>query len=230
MNIKSVTLTNKGYIDYTHNLLNSIKKFESDVDLRIFTLDDESFNYFQQHHNDVIKYDTNVSEEFVGQKSEGFGNLMIVKFEIIYKSLNEFDYVLYIDGDIVVRDNIMNYLLSKSKNKDIVFLNDKRPSKPNLINMCAGFMFIKSSKKTQKFFNPENINSKKFNDYTTHDQTYINRNLAKFNYASLPLDLFPNGPHYYKNYETLKPKIIHFNYLLGDKKKDEMIKYNQWFL
>ena len=46
----------------------------------------------------------------------------------------------------------------------------------------------------------------------------------------MPLDLFPNGPHYYKNYETLKPKIIHFNYLLGDKKKDEMIKYNQWFL
>ena len=46
MNIKSVTFTNKGYIDYTHNLLNSIKKFESDVDLRIFTLDEESFNYF----------------------------------------------------------------------------------------------------------------------------------------------------------------------------------------
>ena len=152
MNIKSVTFTNKGYIDYTHNLLNSIKKFESDVDLRIFTLDDESFNYFQQHHNDVIKYDTNVAEEFVGQKSEGFGNLMIVKFEIIYKSLNEFDYVLYIDGDIVVRDKIMNYLLSKSKNKDIVFQNDKRPSKPNLINMCAGFMFIKSSKKNTKIF------------------------------------------------------------------------------
>ena len=71
MNIKSVTFTNKGYIDYTHNLLNSIKKFESDVDLRIFTLDDESFNYFQQHHNDVIKYDTNVSEEFVGKSQKG---------------------------------------------------------------------------------------------------------------------------------------------------------------
>ena len=45
----------------------------------------------------------------------------------------------------------MNYLLSKSKNKDIVFQNDKRPSKPNLINMCAGFMFIKSSKKRKNF-------------------------------------------------------------------------------
>ena len=230
MKTKSITFTNKGYVEYTHNLITSIQKFQSDVDLRIFTLDDESYEYFNNIHHDVVRYETNVSDEFVGQKSEGFGNLMVVKFEIIYESLKNYDYVLYIDGDIVVKEKIMDYLISKSKYKDIVFQNDKRPSKPNLINMCAGFMFIKSSKKTLKFFNPENIDKDKFNKYTTHDQTHINRNLAKFNYVSLPLNLFPNGPHYYKNFETLKPKIIHFNYLLGEKKKEEMIKYNQWFI
>mgnify|MGYP000284362039 CR=1 FL=1 len=135
-----------------------------DVDLRIFTLDDESYEYFNNIHHDVVRYETNVSDEFVGQKSEGFGNLMVVKFEIIYESLKNYDYVLYIDGDIVVKEKIMDYLISKLKYKDIVFQNDKRPSKPNLINMCAGFMFIKSSKKTLKFFNPENIDSLLFDD------------------------------------------------------------------
>ena len=96
---------------------------------------------------------------------------MIVKFEIIYKSLNEFDYVLYIDGDIVVRDKIMNYLLSKSKNKDIVFQMIKDP--PSLILLtCKRVYVYKIFKKNAKFFNPENINSQKFNDYTTHINLY----------------------------------------------------------
>ena len=34
--------------------------------------------------------------------------------------------------------------------------------------------------------------------YKTHDQTYINKNKNKFNYAMLPLDDFPNGAHYYQ--------------------------------
>ena len=34
------------------------------------------------------------------------------------------------------------------KNLDILFQNDKNPKKPNQENLCAGFMFIKSNKKT----------------------------------------------------------------------------------
>ena len=58
----------------------------------------------------------------------------------------------------------------------------------------------------------------------------INRNLAKFNYSLLPLEKFPNGPYFYENYQTLKPNIIHFNYVLGEKKIELMKKYNEWYL
>ena len=76
---------------------------------------------------------------------------MIQKLKVIHSSLLDNDYVLYIDGDIVIKKNIQNYLLNKIQNKDVIFQNDKRPSKPNLINVCAGFMMIKSNKKMIKF-------------------------------------------------------------------------------
>ena len=37
--IKYVTLTNKGYIEYTNNLLNSIKQNKINIDLSVYTLD-----------------------------------------------------------------------------------------------------------------------------------------------------------------------------------------------
>jgi hypothetical protein len=46
----------------------------------------------------------------------------------------------------------------------------------------------------------------------------------------LPLDAFPNGPHFYTNHENLDPYIVHFNYLLGEKKEDSMKTYKEWYL
>lgn len=56
-------------------------------------------------------------------------------------------------------------------------------------------MFIKSNKKSLSFFNTKNDTIDK--KFRTHNQTYINRNLAKFNCSLLPLDNFPNGLYLY---------------------------------
>ncbi len=228
---KCVTFTNFGYSHFTNNLLESIKKNKIDLYPEVHTLDDKSYDFFNNFYPHVRKLDGNkITSEFMGQKNENFGDMMINKFNLIYSSLIDNDYVLYIDGDIVIKKNIIEYLFKKTKYIDIVFQNDKRPSKPNLINLCAGFMLITSNKKTLKFFNPKNIKAGSFNKLTTHDQTYINRNRSKFNYHVLPLDDFPNGPHYYKNHENLDPYLIHFNYIVGEKKKDIMTEYGEWYI
>ena len=86
------------------------------------------------------------------QSDKGFGNLMIVKFEIIYQELLKQDNIVYLDGDITIKKNISEYLYNFSKESDIVFQkNDLRPSKPDLINVCAGFMYIKSNQKPKIF-------------------------------------------------------------------------------
>ena len=155
---------------------------------------------------------------------------MIVKFELIYRELLENENVVYLDGDITLKKNITEYLYNFSKQSEIIFQNDLRPSKPNLINVCAGFMYIKSSKKTINFFKPEEKLVKKFNKYKTHDQTYINKNKNKFKYTMLLLSDFPNGAHYYRNHNDLDPYLIHFNYVIGEKNKELMKSYGEWYI
>lgn len=40
-------------------------------------------------------------------------------------------------------------------------------------------------------------------------------------YKLLPLALFPNGRYYYKNNSNMSPYMIHFNLLVGDKKREK---------
>lgn len=230
-NLEAITFTTYGYKHYTENLLASIKSNKVDLNLKVYALDKESVVHFSKTHKNVedLKSDDSLPN-YMKQNNNKFGELMFKKFECIYRSLVNSNYVLYVDSDITVKKNIADYLIRNIGYSDIIFQNDKRPSKPNKINMCAGFMFIKANKKTLKFFNPENVPIQKLSKYKTHDQTYINKNLAKFNYKALPLDLFPNGAHYYKYSNNIDPAIIHFNYIVGEKKVEYMKKYNEWYL
>lgn len=230
-NFEALTFTTFGYKHYTHNLLKSIEVNRVDLNVKVYALDKESLHYFNKFHNNVEEFTTdNNLPAYMKQKDDKFGELMFKKFQCIHKSLLSNEYILYIDSDITIKKNITKYLLGNVGYSDIIFQNDKDPRKPNKINMCAGFMFIKSNKKTLKFFNPRNIPIEKISKYRTHDQTYINRNLAKFNYKSLPLDLFPNGANFYKNYNSVDPAIIHFNWILGEQKVEYMKKFNEWYL
>ena len=47
--MKAITLSNKGYIEFTENLIESIKYNNIEIDLDICVLDDFSFNYFQKN-------------------------------------------------------------------------------------------------------------------------------------------------------------------------------------
>tara|TARA_B100000282_G_C31656051_1_gene455329 strand:+ start:86 stop:775 length:690 start_codon:yes stop_codon:yes gene_type:complete len=226
----SITFTNEGYIDYTYNLLQSIKENKIDLNLKIYTLDKPSHNFFSERHDNVVLFEKNdFPETLLKQSDKNFGNLMIVKFNLIYLELLKNDNVLYLDGDIVIKKNITEYLDTYSNESEIIFQNDLRPSKPDLINVCAGFMYITSNENTKKFFKPEKKLIRKFNRYKTHDQTYINKNKNKFTYSMLPLDDFPNGAHYYQHYENLDPYLIHFNYVIGEKKRSLMIKHGEWY-
>ena len=185
-NYVAVTYTTNGYVDFTHNLLSSVEKNNIDLKIKVFSLDKKASIYFESNGIETTEHNSKYiesQEDMFFQNSDNFGYLMIAKFEIIYKELLKNDYVLYIDGDIVIKKDIIKYLFSVKRNYDIIFQNDKRPSKPNLINLCAGFMFIKSNKKTLKFFNPDNLNVKKIAGYKTHDQTHINKNKSRFNFV-----------------------------------------------
>ena len=61
--IHSITFTNKGYIDYTHNLLESIKKNDTDTQLEVIAIDNESFDYFKSIYDDVSFFSSDFVKE-----------------------------------------------------------------------------------------------------------------------------------------------------------------------
>ena len=234
-NLGIITFTSVGYIDLTQNLCNSISNNEINYNLNIFCLDKESLNHnFGKGTNNIdftkSDLDNNSTLKIAEYSSDEFINMMYKKFEIIYKSLLEFENILYMDSDIVIKKDFLNKIVSKHKYKDVIFQDDRRPSKPNVVNVCAGFMLIRSNSKMKNFFNPENLPSRLFHKYKTHDQTYINKNKSRFNYSILPLDDFPNGPRFYNNFNNLDPYLIHFNYVSGEEKINIIKKYGEWYL
>ena len=52
----------------------------------------------------------------------------------------------------------------------------------------------------------------------------------EFEYFILPLNKFPNGPHFYSYHEILDPYIVHFNYIQGEEKIAKMKKLNHWYV
>lgn len=224
-----ITLSNKGYIKYTKNLITSLEKNKINIDLKIFVMDKYSFDYFKKLNQKVFLIEGKESRKFLKQDSENFGIYMLQKLKIIYTSLLDYENVIYLDGDIVVKKNFIEYFQENEKNYDLLIQNDKNPKKPHIEYLCAGFMNIKRNKDTLKFFNPESIPIETIMS-GLHDQQYINENKDKLKYKKLPLDLFPNGAHFYANHNKLDPYIIHFNYVIGSKKKKLMKKYGEWYL
>ena len=228
---KAVTFTSSGYVDLTENLIQSINKNSVDIELFVYTLDDDSYAYFLNKDVKVenIKSEEVFSKELMKQSDSNFGELMMKKFYIIHKNLASGENVLYVDGDIVIKKDFTSYFIKLLEKYEIIFQNDKRPSKPNLINVCAGFMLIKSNKKMINFFDPQKI-PKKVVNYKTHDQTYLNKSLNRFKYKILPLDSFPNGPFFYSNYPNIDPSIVHFNFIIGEDKIGKMKELNEWYI
>ena len=229
IDIKAITLTNKGYVEFTDNLITSIAKNNVNINLDICTMDNYSKNFFDRKQQKTNLITESNRKKFLRQDSKRFGEYMIVKLNMIHSYLKNFEYVLYLDGDIVIKKEITDYLVKSMGSLDLLIQNDQNPEKPDIEYLCAGFMMIKSNNKTLNFFDTSKIDNKQLME-GLHDQGYINNNKKSLNYEKLPLDLFPNGPYFYENSINLNPKIIHFNYVMGNKKKAVMKKYNEWYL
>lgn len=228
--VKLITLTNSGYIDYTLNCLKSLELVGFENPLHCYVLGNEGHNILQSRgYKSILLKSHNDADTKFNQFREGnWHNVTKRKFEIIYNELMKNEFVCFTDGDIVFLDkNFLNYCFNYIQDKDMVIQNDTL-SNTDHTNLCSGFMLIKSNKKTLELFNPTNVEKDVKSGWD--DQIYINKIKSKLNYKLLPLELFPNGNYYYKNHQKLKPMLVHFNWVKGHIKKENMLKYKKWYL
>lgn len=222
--ISFLTYTNFAYINYTKNLILSLKKCNFPLKLKIYCIDEKSYNILYNFSNNIIlellNDETNSREYTVNYFKEGWNYMMLSKIKCIHKELLNFKYVLYTDTDIVFDNNyLLKYLINNIYDHDLLVQNNGDKE------FCAGFMFFQSNSKLINLFNIDNICLEDFQC----DQPYINSKKDILNYRVLPQELFPVGKFYYNYNENINPWIIHFNWVRGNKKIDKMKKYNKWF-
>ena len=229
--MKLITLTNDGYIEYTENLLISLRNVGIN-DLNIYCVGQKSYNYFKNKGFLVRLINTNIisnANKFQNWRTKNFNKLMFYKLKLVHEELKSNKRVLYIDGDIVFLRNTLEEI-ENTKNFDIVGQFDFNPVS-DVKTLCAGFMMINSNEKTLNLFDPEKVPQELLNrKFHFDDQKYINRNINNLKYDFFDLKDYPNGAYFYKNYKNLNPAIIHFNYIVGEKKKQKMKEMGYCYL
>lgn len=235
MKIAFITLTNNGYKELTENCIVSLKKLGIN-DLKVYCIDQECYSSLSSKYDNVFKMDLDeedIESNLINFRIGNWSKVVYKKFDIIYKELLENDYVLFTDGDIVYRKKgFLEYALRNIGENDIIIQDDRINNKSinnvqvqNKIQMCSGFMLIKSNDKMKEIFNPKNI--PKLN--IECDQYYLNSIKDKFKYKILPMELFPNGS-YFRLEKPVNHYMVHFNYIIGTRKKEKMKKYGYWLL
>ena len=224
--IAFITMTNKGYIDFTLNCYKSLEKCQAKFDLVSHALDNDTFKLLSQKKYPAVFINDNKLKDLVLYKQQGWGTMMYTKMKMINEQLQKHKYVCLTDGDIVFNDNrFMEYCYNMISKFDIVFQNNSKSN--DTPRICGGFVFIKSNDLTKKLYNVDKITK------VSTEQNCLNGRIKKMpnlKVGFLPLELFPNGQYYMSNNKTIKPYMIHFNWIPSSFKVNRMKKQNYWYL
>jgi len=224
--IDFITLTNTGYIDYTLNCFQSLKRINMDGRLKAYCIGEKGVSVLETNGYVCELIDNCHAENFQTFRKGNWSNIVYYKFEIIYRHLINNKYVCITDGDIVYENNkIFDFLLDNIEDNDMLIQSDGL----YVDILCSGFMFIKSNETTINLFNPINV-EECIGLKGWGDQIYINSIKNNLKFKKLPLHLFPSGKYYYTFCENINPYLIHFNWVVGHEKKNRMESHNKWYI
>tara|TARA_Y100000389_G_C17276494_1_gene420690 strand:+ start:138 stop:776 length:639 start_codon:yes stop_codon:yes gene_type:complete len=211
------------------NAIESLRRLGLHSKLECYCVGDECFSTLSKNNMTCHKLDNNVTDIQTFRK--GNWNLITLeKLNIIHQNMKKSAYVCITDGDIVFeRPGVLQYCLDNIGDNDMLIQNDRMDDMDDSI-LCSGFMFIRSTKRTNVLFDPKRT-SKYIGPTGMYldDQAYINHMKQCVRIKKLPLNLFPNGQYYYKNGAS-NPYIIHFNWCIHDKKEEFMKTYGKWLI
>ena len=222
--ISMITFTTCDYINYTKNLIISLQMSNITTPLKVYCIDEGSYNELKRLKYNIVvikQIDKNITKGIKEYLQDGWNKVIINKIKCIYSELFKNEYVLYIDGDIIIKkDILLDYLMDEIEDKEILFQKNKYDT------LCSGFMFLRSNDNIKSLFNDKNID---MNDFIC-DEDYLNKNKDKINYKCLRREKFPIERYYRKYLDTIDPFIIHFNFETGLKKEKSIKELGYWYI
>jgi hypothetical protein len=242
-----ITLINYGYIEFTKNFIESMRRNNCIFSLIVYCTDMESYNIMNNYKDITCIYAQpflkfKMSNELNSWGEINYKHLVFAKLDAIQYSLLKYTntYIGYIDMDIIVLKNPTNTIIESFRsNPDAIFVSqcDEPNSKCSNVNkcqhLCSGVIVFKNTDITSKLLEYTD------NDITnfSSDQAFILDIANKYNIPHITIEknIFLNGAYPGVNNDTQliipnTAEIIHYNWLTGKNKIKYMKKNNMWYM
>ena len=240
------TMTSNGYKYLTYNLWLSLKKANMKQKLLILCVDKESQIFFQSMNVPSVFYKP-LKPVLPGTQPSQFGsdtfasyNLMKLQMcEHILINCSNAKYVIYMDGDIVVFRDFIDYIKTEfeKKNCHFLFQCDDLYDSPNKTQCCTGFFAYKKEKTDDTIFkslfkSPFVVYDTKLWKEIREDQPWVNKHIRMYDisFDFLERNLFPNGVYIKdERWKNSDPYLLHFNHIVGNAKISTMKRLKMWY-
>lgn len=241
-----ITYANIGYIRFADNLIKNLEHKVKYHKVHFFCLDKHIYSYLsskQLPDNIIIELlDCNVSTLLENYNSSNYINLTHQKVKILKYALNKYNYIHFIDCDVVCINEPTLEFYKKYYKYDVVFQYDCGP--PNPIYhpwTCTGNTTIRNTEGGQNFLNIIELyqqNYKHKNDqeclleYFKFNNIDDIRNTTDFSCEVYPIEKYTNGFLLKHDVVSLnETNFFHANHVTGDIAKIELLKKaRHWYL
>jgi len=231
------TMTSNGYKYLTYNLYLSLQKVNPKIKLMIVCVDKESQIFFRTMNISSIFYKSTKPVPPGTQPSQfgsdTFMNYNRMKLEIMedMRLKTDVNYIIYLDGDIVVFKDFIPYIKEQFTllNTTFLFQCDDLYGSPNKTQCCTGFFAFK---RTHLEKSPFVLYDKGLWLTIREDQPWVNKHIRMYNipFEFLDRSLFPNGVYVNEGRWKLgDPYILHFNHMVGNAKISMMKRLGLWY-
>lgn len=237
--IKIITLANHGFLNFTKNSIASLERLQTNHQMKVYCVDDLCYNDLKQNYSECeliinehnkSKSNLSVYPRSNSNTNSGFKDIMLMKYPAISDALCNYEYVLFIDSDVIFKDDrFLEYLTENIKDNDVLFQSETDGS-VETIDPCAGLMFIQSNENTLNFFNVDTVVSDKNFIENVSDQDYVRKNKNKLKHDYMDVNLFPNGRYFQKYINEISPYMIHYNWCRPRQKIKIMRRTGGWFI
>ena len=243
-------MINKGYVKFTLNFLESMKRNKCIFPLIVYCLDQESMNEFKQYSNatciSAIPFmRTKMEKNLTQWKSIEYKRIVFSKLDAINYTLDMPQYkgcsIGYIDTDIILfKDPTPIMVKALEENPDYTVISqcdEERVQCSNMIkcpNICSGVIVFRQS------FITKSLLQYSERDIITNltDQHFLCAQFKKLNIRYLTIDknVFMNGsfPGVRIDCKDLvipgEAVLLHYNHMLGFEKEYIMKKNKMWYI
>lgn len=251
-----ISYSNDGYYHFAKNLLINLNNKIQNHKVHFFCLDEIIYKKLNSEKDSIFNnldlkltlIKSKVSNKFENYGSQNYNKITHIKISVIEESLKMYNYVHFIDSDVVCINEPNKDHYDKYRDCDIVFQHDAgfhssdKLHAPvlNHIWACTGNTSFKNTTGTKKIINIIKTYQKKYNknDQECLYQYMLDNNITDLsqvkdaNLSTYNPEEYTNG--YWLNHDIGnldKTYFFHANHVVGnDNKKLLLKKSNNWFV